>query len=94
MQFTFKRDGYGHERVYVGDVCVATIPPTESYADAHRNLQNTGNVPGATIWNLAEAMDRAWAANFWPNFMEHRRQKLAGVEVTARYDEVTVEVPT
>jgi hypothetical protein len=92
MTFTFKRDNEGRETVYADGVLIATISNTETFADAHYRMEHVGQHQAATSAVIADAMDRAWAKNFWPNFMEHRRQAARGEAIVHRYDELSVEV--
>ena len=63
MLFTFKRDDEGRERIYVGDVCVATHAYADKFMihewDRHDYVQG---VDDDIIW---DAIERADDAGFW-----------------------------
>lgn len=82
MQFVFKRDEEGHERIYVGDVCVA---------------QNVVGVSAWESVYVADGVDRkalndaivaAAEAGFW-----NACNTCQGYDCGRRYDVVTVDVP-
>jgi hypothetical protein len=84
MEFTFKRDEEGKERIYCKGIKVGEVV---------QRVQTSLEVPGVTVDHIDAAIDLAWAMNFWPNFMTHRRQAMSGVKIEERVDEVTVDVP-
>lgn len=85
MQFVFKRDEEGRERIYVGDVCVATLVVGTNGAGGNP----TGEVPCVKEQHIADAVERADEAGFWS-------KKLCGlVAMQLRWsrNEVAVDVP-
>lgn len=80
MQFMFKRDEEGRERIYVGDVLVAGI-------DGRRPLLAYA-VAGVTYRHLEDAIERADEAGFW-----QRRSPLMDGAASYRRRETTVDVP-
>ncbi len=78
MQFTFKRDEEGHERIYVGDVCVA------QNAVGVTAWESVYVADGVERKALDAAIERADEAGFW-----HYGDHGGGYN----HDEVTVDVP-
>lgn len=82
MQFVFKRDEEGRERIYVGDVCVAQCLPLCTQHDGeYLPIQDVPGVDGDLI---VDAIERADEAGFW-----HYGDYGGGYNL----DEVTVDVP-
>lgn len=90
MQFVFKRDEEGRERIYVGDVCVAQCLPLCTQHDGeYLPIQDVPGVDGDLI---VDAIERADEAGFWKF-----DAKTEPAEVNHGLDyinnEVTVDVP-
>lgn len=64
MQFVFKRDEEGKERIYVGDVLVGVIH------DANHNIVTHWPERGVTWENILDAIERADEAGFWEHYAE------------------------
>lgn len=95
MQFVFKRDEEGRERIYVGDVCVAEM--VEWPSDSVTCWRSSGWVHGLEPWHMQSAIERADAAGFWAmrdarSFGDIVALLETGVDAWLN-DEVTVDVP-
>ena len=76
MLFTFRRDGEGRERIYVGDVCVAHMsdgmlsrPDGEGWS-----FRPISTMQYVTASHINDAIERADEAGFWhqQETMPHR----------------------
>lgn len=83
MQFTFKRDEEGRERIYVGDVCVAHVGANDRFNVQWQPVTHYTNV---TSEMMDDAIERADEAGFW-----HEGDYPYGGKWT--YLQVTVDVP-
>lgn len=81
MQFVFKRDEEGRERIYVGDVFVATV---DGPNDGSGRFDLLAHIQPMHVY---DAIERADEAGFW-----QRWPKMGG-EGGYRRREVTVDVP-
>lgn len=79
MQFFFKRDKQGRERIYVGDVCVFVFANTND-----RRGYSQAAVDGVTNEGIVDAINRSDAAGFWDKDDNNR----------FIWDECQIEVPT
>ena len=62
MQFTFRRDEEGRERIYVGDVCVFMMDPSRPPGERGELM---GKVDGVDDDAINDAIERADEAGFW-----------------------------
>lgn len=93
MQFVFKRDGEGRERIYVGDVCVVyMIDEAHSWGfhEATKGILITSR-------QVDDAIERADEAGFWApvEHIDRRYNRLirGSTEHGIWVAEVTVDVP-
>lgn len=90
MQFVFKRDEEGRERIYVGDVCVAQCLPLCTQHDGeYLPIQDVPGVDGDLI---VDAIERADEAGFW-TASDAGGVLPWGENGTVCPNEVTVDVP-
>lgn len=99
MQFTFKRDEEGHERIYVGDVCVAQFYDAKDFKEWEFVASP---IPfGLNVYHVHDAIERADEAGFWasPNDNNHRFNRTIVGKFDGnglhpiRVEEVAVDVP-
>lgn len=90
MQFVFKRDEEGRERIYVEDVCVAEM--VEWPSDSVTCWRSSGWVNGLEPWHMQSAIERADEAGFW-KFDAKTEPEEANHGLDYINNEVTVDVP-
>lgn len=93
MQFTFKRDEEGRERIYVGDVCIAAL---SMYVKGRVDVI-PATVAGLQEDHVHDAIEHADEAGFWAmhdasSFSDMVAHLEAGHDAWIN-DEVAVDVP-
>lgn len=91
MQFTFKRDEEGRERIYVGDVCVAhCLPLCTQHDGEYLPMQGVPGVDGEII---VDAIERADEAGFWRPIDSGKHVLVINASGPTWVVECTVDVP-